>query len=378
MCFILSATSIFNWISFVFTQILTASEDFSWLNQRQIFLSLLNLILIICVYLFQFDIVIYFLLFQIINFVFVFISLYRLKILKFNIFSLIQPKCYFKEFYSVFKYSLGLFSIGLFQYSSNYLRPIILGIYARDGISEITSFKILQTITALVAAIGSIFLQMLIPINSKNITNSEFDKIQKIIYSGTKYITIFLSMIVSLIILNSKEIIIIFVGERYTHLSIWLNIWSFTTLLALHHAPIASFVLNSEKLNSLLINTIIATIISLGLGILLAKSLGVGSVVIGYFFYVCIQIFYYYKFYRNKIILINYKRLFFTGLFYPILVSFSVLLVVSSLVDHYLYIPNDFLMICIRTIIFTISNSIAIYLSILKKEEILYLIRKIV
>ena len=67
-CFILSLSAIFNWLSFVFIQILTAYEDFSWLRQTEIIRSILNFAAVGVAVYFEFSLPIYFMIFTITNF----------------------------------------------------------------------------------------------------------------------------------------------------------------------------------------------------------------------------------------------------------------------------------------------------------------------
>ncbi len=370
LCYILAFSAVFNWISYVFTQLLSALQDFVWLNKRQIFVSLLNLILVFLTFNFRLSLINYFVLYTITNLLLIPLYIYRLKITGISRIDLIMPKWDYHAFSEVLKYSLSIFAIGIFQYCANYLRPVFLAIFSKDGVSSVTEYRVIETITHLIIAFSAIFLQNMLPISSKSIALDDNDKIKKLINTGTKYVTIFLVLIVSIIVLNSRDLLTLYLGEDFAELSMWLNLWCFTILLGNHNSPVASMVLAKGKTKPLVYATAFSAVLSLFVLIILAPYLSVGAAVVGYFIYMLLQISFYYGYYTNKLLKIDSFHLFVNSFFKPVIFTSIVLLIINYSFQIILQFNlNLILKMTIRTTFFIIIYIPVLLFVIINKEE---------
>lgn len=176
ICLILCVSSLFNWISFVFVQLLTAREDFIWLKQAEIVRNILNLCSVGIAIFFRLSLPLYFLIFTVTNLSLFPLNLIRLKKIKIPFSILIKPKWNKYIFKEVLNYSLSIFILSIFQYTANFFRPILLGIFDSKGVNSVAEFRILQSITQLIIAISSVFMGILLPISSKNFIIGDFKK----------------------------------------------------------------------------------------------------------------------------------------------------------------------------------------------------------
>ena len=119
--------------------------------------------------------------------------------------SLILPGWNWYPFRKILKYSLAIFAMGIFQMTANNLRPLLLGRFSRDGVEVLTDYRVIQTIAMLVIAIGGVFMQVLLPSTSKHYADGNQRKLDEIVYDGTKYITLLLSLIVFILCLKKLQ-----------------------------------------------------------------------------------------------------------------------------------------------------------------------------
>src|SRR5690606_10548647 len=174
------------------------------------------------------------------------LNILRLKVFPLPLSHLLLPKWDLQIFKEIIGYSAAIFLMGIFQLTANELRPILLARYA-SSIDVLTDYRVIQTIAMLVISFGSIFLQVLLPSASKVYQEGNHPKMEKMVFTATRYISLFLSFIVFLLVLNSEPILLLYMGKDYLHLSIWMNIWLLTVLLNMHNTPVASLVLSSGK-----------------------------------------------------------------------------------------------------------------------------------
>ena len=234
-------------------------------------------------------------------------NIYRLKKTNIKIGQLLVPKWNYFAFKEVFIYSLTIFAIGIFQYSADNFRPILLGIFSDNGVSSVTDFRVIQTITQLIIGFRRYFSfryfyqHLLKTLRQDNMIILEVSYLQE-----RNMLTVFLSVIVSLIILNSYDILFLYIGRDYTHLYIWLNIWCLTVLIGLHNSPVASMVLATGKTKPLIISSAVAAVVSLSFLCIMVSRLNVGAAVIGFAIYMLIQITFYYTYYTPKVLKIQF------------------------------------------------------------------------
>lgn len=311
MMLILSISTVVSWMSNVVSQLLSAHGEQGWINKVTIITSLLNFLSAVLAVQLQLDISIYFALYIISTIITLPINIYKLKVYNIPIKDLLSPKWNRSAFGEILNYSLALFAMSIFQFSANNLRPLLLAKFSEKGVEILTEYRVLQTIAMLIIAIGGVFMQTLLPSASQVYAEQNTKKIEKLVYEGTKYISIFLSFVCFLIITNSSDILGIYMGQSFQHLYIWLNIWLLTILLSMHNAPVASIVLSSGKTRFLVYSSAISCIISLPLTSILVQYYEIGSAVLGYLVYVSIQILGYYLYYIPKVLKLRSSKIFF-------------------------------------------------------------------
>ena len=376
LCLILAFSAIFYWISFVFIQLLTAHEDFRCLKQAEIIRSILNLCSVAAAVYFEWSLPVYFAVFSVTNLSTLPINMIRLRRIPIPFSSLIRPAWHPGLFREVLVYGLSVFSLTLFQYSANYLRPVLLGIFDPNGVDSIANFRVLQSITQLIIAVGSVFMGILLPITAKKYALQQTEKNKILIHEGTKYVTVFLSYIVSLIVLNAKEILTVYVGASFSHLSGWLQLWSLTILLYLHNTPVASLVLASGKIKQLVLSSAAATAISLAFLAFTASALKVGSAVFGFLIYITIQMMFYYIYYNHKIFKLDSVKLFGHSFFRPATLTMAPA-VLALIVSHYWHLPSALGNMAVKTGVFHAGYIPILLLWIIRPDEINALARKI-
>lgn len=374
--YILSCSTIINWLSSVINQLLAANDQLVWLNKTTTISHIANLIVtFICIY-YKFSLEIYFLCYTISTLVVIPINILKLKINQFTFVDLLSPKWNGKTFKQVLNYSISIFLMGFFQFSADNLRPLLLVNYAGNGIESLADFRSIQTISLFVFTISSVFLQSLLPSISKLNSKNDLKKVSKLIFNGTKYISIFLSFTIFILILNAENILSLYLGDTYKNLSLWLIIW-LLSLLSLHNSPVSSLVLSTGNTKSILIMSAISCIITLPVTALFANTLNVGSAVIGYLFYVVLQMTFYYVYYIPKILMLDSKKLFFGSFLPPTIVGLISLFscYLFGFFIHFNFALIDLVLNCLLfTLIFTIL-SFKFLLAKLEKSSILFIIK---
>lgn len=371
MMYILAGSTVFNWLSNVIIQLLSAKDELGYVNRVTVISSILNFAVAVAAINFKWSLTVYFLFYTISLLSVLPLYIRRLKVYPLKIKELLSPKWDKMAFKQIAGYSLAIFAMGIFQFSANELRPILLARYAK-GIDVLTDYRIIQTIAALIMSFGTIFLQVLLPSSAKVYAENNHPKMEKMIFEATRYISIFLTFVVFLLILNADEILLLYMGEDYLHLSIWLIIWLLTLLLSMHNTPVASIVLSSGKTKALIYSSAIGCVISLPVTVLLAKNLDVGAAVVGYFVYMIIQIGFFYLFYIPKILMLNSKKIFFGG-FFPSFLCAAIALLVSYYAGSKLAISEVFLSLIVNSVLFSVLFIALHLIFVIQASDITYL-----
>ncbi|POY39250.1 hypothetical protein C3K47_01785 [Solitalea longa] len=365
----LAASAVFNWASNVIIQFLTAYGELAWINKIAVLSSVLNLATVFLAIKCLIPLNYYFLLYILSTLIIIPLNIYRLKITQMPILDLIMPVWDGKAFKEILGYSVAIFAMSLFQFSADNLRPILLGKYAGKGIEVLTDYRVIQTIASLITAFGGVFLQVLLPSASKIYVNNDTHKINKLAYNGTRYISIFLSLVVFLLIVNAKVLLVLYMGKSYEELSIWLIIWLLTVLLSMHNAPIATFVLSSGKTKFLIYSSAISCILSLPITAFFAHKYNVGSAVMGYFFYIVLQLMCYYCYYIPFELKLDVKQILFKS-FLPGVVVGCIACLLTYFIGDLIPDLSGFKKLIFQSIAFSLQFGIYLFLFVLKREEI--------
>ena len=371
MMYILSASAIFNWLSNVVIQLLSAKDELGYVNRVTVLSSILNFAVALLAVTFQWPLTLYFFFYILSTLVPIPFNVHRLSVYPLSIIQLLLPKWDGKAFKEIIGYSMAIFIMGIFQLTANELRPILLAKYA-SGMDVLTDYRVIQTIAMLILSFGGIFLQVLLPSASKIYAENNHPKLEKMVIEATKYISVFLCLIVFLLILNASDILLLYMGEDYQYLAIWMIIWLLTVLLSMHNTPVASLVLSSGKTKQLVYSSAAACIISLPITVIFAPTLNVGAAVIGYFVYMIIQISFFYVYYIPKILKLNNAKIFF-GSFSPSVLGAFIAFVVGHYVGQWLKIPEGIMSILVKSSIYGIVYFAFQLVFVIKKADIDYL-----
>lgn len=356
LLFSLALFSVFNWVSLSLNQLLIADERIAQTHQIGVIKALLGLMLAVFTIYLKFSLLQYFIIFLLINasVILPYFYLCRKANLVWNLF----PAAYWNEFSVIFKYSMAILAMGIFQFTASHSRPLVLGFFSDDGVGVLTEYRILEVFPLFIISIGGLLTGIFLPRSSKAIQERQSQTIEAIAYQGTKYTSVLVSLLCFPVMLNALDLLTLYVGPEYSHLSNWLVIWVLTITLFLHNTPVASLILATGKTRLLVLSSGVACVVSIYINASLTKKLGVGSAVVGYFVYIVIQSLFYY-FYLNKQILgLNSFRIF-KSFIVPTFIGFMIYLGIG-LIDFHL--TSTWLQVILKSLIWFIVFSFSLVL----------------
>jgi len=374
MLYILAASAIFSWTSNVVSQILSAYGQVGWLNKVTIISSVFDFVCAFLAIKLNLSLSYYFFFYTISTLIIIPLNILKLRKYLKDVLSYLLPIWNGKAFREILSYSLTLFVMGIFQFSADNLRPLLIGKLSSDGISALTDYRVIQTISSIVMMFGAVFTQVLLPHMSKLNPQNDKLKIEELVYNSTKYISIFISFMVFILIANAQTLLILYMGKDYIQLTVWLVIW-LLTLLGMHSSPVSSLILSSGKTKPVAIMAAISCIISLSIVAFLAPKFSVGAAVIGYLIYNIMQNCFNYFYYVPYVLKLNGRKIFWKS-FAPTVMIGLFSCGVVSIFNYLVHFKNSFSTFFIDSIIFTIVFILSIFL-LIKKEEIIEL-KKIV
>lgn len=371
MFLILSLFSILNWSSSVFNQLLTANEELYFVQQVNTIRSILSLIVIGITIVFEWDILLYFFWFTFVNTI-VFIPFY-IRSKRQGLVKSFIPAREWKEFLIIFRYSVAIVAMAIFQVSAVKLRPIILSIFSSEGTSILSDYRIMETLTLFVISIGGVFISIFLPKTSKLLIKGDYTKVASFTYTATRYTSIICVCLTFPFIICGTEIFSLYVGQEYIYLKNWLSLWMLMILFSLHNSPVSSLVLSSGKTKMLVYSSALACIISLIVNAILCSGMGVGSAVIGFSIYIIIQMSFYYFYFNNKILKLNSWKVF-KSFIIPVLLGTSVALLLWKIDVR---IDNLFLLIIIKSGIWLLLYALLLVISkVVNLKEVKQMLKK--
>ncbi|WP_339865815.1 polysaccharide biosynthesis C-terminal domain-containing protein [uncultured Algoriphagus sp.] len=325
---ILAGFTVINWSTSVFNQLIIANHNIKFIQKINILRSFLNLLIIIITLKFDLNLELYFFLFCVANCFMIFP--YYLECKKSGLIFGFMPRGDWHNFNVIFKYSLAIIAMGIFQMSATKLRPILLGIYSSNASDVLAEFRIMETITIFIISIGGMFINILLPMTSKLLLDNDKNSISKFAYKTTLFTSVACSILCFPFVVGGREILLIYVGKEYADLYPWLVIWVMTILFYLHNTPVATLILASGKTKMLVVSSAIACVLSLLINVILIPYYEVGSAIIGYGVYIVIQMSFYYFYFNNKVLDISSIRVF-TSFIKPVSVGIFMTLIVFSI-----------------------------------------------
>ena len=305
---ILAFFSFFNWSTFVLNQLLIADEKIAFIQQVGIGKSFLNIGLVLTAINLHLSLTIYFISFLTINSL-VILPLF-LKAKHLNLINSFVPGRDWLNFQIILKYSLAIFAMGIFQFTATQSRPIILGMFNVTGVGILSDYRVIEVFPIFIISIGGMILTILLPKSSKLVQLNDRKKIKELAYNGTSYTSILVLLLCFPVIINSRDLLMLYVGEQYIQLAPWLSLWVFTIVLFLHNSPVASLVLATGKTKVLVYSSAIACTVSLIINAVLCPMIGIGSAVVGYLVYIIIQMSFYYLYFNSRILKLESFKVF--------------------------------------------------------------------
>ncbi len=310
--YILIVSAFIGWIDSLFDQFLKANEIIGWEERLMIFVKMLQILALYLTIKLSLNVATYFLL-STLAYMFIFpITIIKIRRLTYRV--SFVPKFYKPIFKHVFPYSLNVFVITIFQFSATNLRPLLLSF--RAGVSPFADYRIINAFAVTIMALSTNFVGVLLPMATRAVTLGNTENRNKIAYDATKYLTIFLSVIVFGFVLISKDVLCLYVGDKYAYLDIWLKIWILTMLFS-HNSAISSLVFAENKLRPVAYISAFSCITSLILAWFLIPHFQVGAIILSYLYYCISQITFYYTYYYPQILQLDVKRILARSFFTP-------------------------------------------------------------
>ncbi|MBN7809332.1 oligosaccharide flippase family protein [Algoriphagus sp. H41] len=372
MMIILSFSTIPNWLSNVVVQLLSAKDELAHVNRSFLASSLVNFGVALAAIYFEWSLPVYFLGYTLATLLPVPLNILRLRTFPIRVSHLLLPKWDAAIFKEIIGYSAAIFLMGIFQLTANELRPILLARYA-SSIDVLTDYRVIQTIAMLVISFGSIFLQVLLPSASKIYGEGNQEKIERMVLEATRYISLFLCFVVFILILNSSDLLGLYMGPDYLYLAPWLNLWLLTVLLNMHNTPVASLVLSSGKTKALIYSSAISCLVSLPITVMLAPTVNVGAAVLGYLVYMAIQIGFFYAYYIPKVLNLHSWKILTTS-FFPALSAGLLAFGGAYALQYWLgFGDSPWLSMTLQSAVFSLIFLFCLLLWVIRREEKLLL-----
>lgn len=285
-------SSLLSWFVSCFEQLIRATENVGWLQKISMLPRLLLIVVLISTILLELSIEVYLALTLFVGFVTIPLQVNKIKKEIPHISFVPQfDKTVFRE---VLPYSINIFSFAIFQFFFFNLRPAIIGI--QGEIESVTDFRILDGVVNVVAMLPGIFFSVLLPTSSRVVASGNQEQLEKIAYDGTKYLSVFISLIVFGMMTIGHDLLMLYVGEAFSHLTIWLYLWLFI-ILGNHTNFISSLMLSQPNLRPLMYNTAFSSLIGLASCWFLVPYLQVGGAVISLGLYSISQMIFYYVYF---------------------------------------------------------------------------------
>lgn len=305
MLWILSIVAVINWFTSCYGQLISATENVAWIQKRTLITKILLIVSVILTLKFRLSILQYFILTLIAGIAVLPATIVKVK--RLTPYISLCAKFDKETFKEILPYSLGIFSFGIFQFTFNNLRPVILGI--NGNIAAVTDYGVMTAIAGLVSMVGGVFIGALLPASSRIVANNNTEKINQLAYKGTHYITIILCFCAFGLMSIDKDLMMLYVGEEFMHLIPWLNIWLFLTITG-NVSCISSIILAGTNIKPLVYSSFVASASGLIACWFATPLYQAGGAVLGMIIYNLIQQLFYYLYYWPKILNIDSLKIF--------------------------------------------------------------------
>lgn len=306
LLWILALNATFSWVSVCFDQYLRAYDLMSWLKKRTSFLRISIFAFLGITIIFKLPLEFYYF-FQVFSITLILpLSITKVKSIDKKL--AIKPSFNYDIFKTVFPYALTLFSFNIFGFLATNFRPLILG--SMVGPLAVADFNVMNTIIGVITMFSGIIIPVLLPIVTKLSVNGETNNMNRMVYLGSKYWNIFLTLIIFGLVINTKELLVLYVGDSFLELSKWLTLWMITYLMSYRNI-MTSLVLTERKLKAVAIMGCFAMACAFAAYFILIPKFGVGGAVIGFFVHELIHFLFYNIFFLPRRFKIDTAKIFF-------------------------------------------------------------------
>lgn len=305
MLWALSVVAVINWYTSCFGQLISATENVAWVQKRTLVTKLLMVAVVIITLTLKLTIFQYFLLTLLASLVVLPAAIRKVK--REAPFISLKAKFDKSTFKEILPYSLNIFSFGIFQFTYNNLRPVILGM--QGTIESVTDHGVIASIAALVSMVGGVFIGALLPASSRIVANGDQENYNRVAYKGTHFITIVLCFCAFGLMSVDKDLMMIYVGKDFMHMVPWLDVWLLLTITG-NVSCISSLILAGTNIKPLTYSSFVASTAGLVACWFAVPKFQAGGAVIAMIVYNAVQQIFYYTYYWPRILKINSWRIF--------------------------------------------------------------------
>ncbi len=305
MLWILAVVAMINWYTSCFGQLISATENVAWVQKRNLVSKFLMICVVILTLTLKLTLIQYFIGALLSGLVMLPATIRKIrKETPFINFIAKFDKQTFKE---ILPYSINIFSFGIFQYSYNQLKAIIVGM--QGSIASVTDYSVMSSIAGLIAMVSGVFIQALLPASSRIVAKGDKAAFDRVAYKGTHFITMVLCFCAFGLITVDRDLLMVYVGKEFMHIIPWLNIWIILTITG-NVACISSLILGGSNIRPLTYSSAVASICAITTSWFAVPYFQAGGVVVGMIVYNAIQQIFYYTYYWRKTLKINTWRIF--------------------------------------------------------------------
>lgn len=329
MLWALMIVAIINWYTSCFGQLISATENVAWVQKRILVTKLLMVAVVIITLVLQLTIVQYFILTLLASLV-VLPATIR-KVMRETPFVSLRAKFDKSTFKEILPYTFNIFSFGIFQFSYNNLRPVILGM--RGTVEALTDHGVIASIAALVSMVSGIFIGALLPASSRIVANGDTENYYRLAYKGTHFVTIVLCFCAFGLMSIDRDLMMIYVGADFMHMILWLNVWLLLTITG-NVSCISSLIFAGTNIKPLTYSSFAASIAGLIACWFAVPYFQAGGAVIAMIVYNFVQQIFYYTYYWPRILHIDSWRIF-THTDMPFLLLGFFLVLIINYLPHF-------------------------------------------
>lgn len=360
--FILSTLTILSWINTVFNQLLISAQQVSFTQKVTSWIVVLKFVLICITVYFDLNVTtFYFIQSFLITSTIIPLSY---KCIKTKLIDKIELRFYWEDIKIILTYCVNIFLLSILQMSATQTRPIILGMLAKDATLAITHYRAIEVFPLFLITIGTSLSNIFLPKASAAISNKNKNNIYKISILGTTICTIIACCLCVPVILNSKELLLIYMGEDYTHLSWLLQVWCIAVIMQIQSSPNYSLAISTGKTKVLVLWTLFSATLSISMNIFLCPKYGVISAILCYVSYVFINMIFNYTYYYKNLLHLPRQEMV-NSFLKPFLIAFVIFLIFQMLYPEHLYTDSKLggiLAIIIKSGLFILTYLLSIHL----------------